>query len=531
MNLLPRSEIIQQSKQVLFDLIVIGGGIHGVCVAKMAAQSGLSVLLLEQGDFASGTSSRSSKMAHGGLRYLEMFDFEQVYEGIRSREDLFKYIPNLVKPERFLIPVPRRDLWFRFKLGIGLTIYDLMARSGKRRHRWLSGKASAFGDRTDLAGCYEYTDGLMSDSRLVFEFLTSARYFGAQSINYAEVESINYQGKDGVSVRWCDQLTQSKHESRARLVVNCAGPWAPHFSGAKADKIEGRLRYSRGSHLVFSVPWRHQSLFLPLDEKGRYYFVWPHQSGTMVGTTEREVSSLDRDPQPSQDEITEILERLKRDLPHAGLDRNSLCYAFAGVRSLPTRPGRTKGVGQLSRKHIWELNDNVLTLFGGKYTTFVWTAREGLKIALKKLGNSSTNLADPFFELPSAISEREQGELISFVQSKISVPDVALRRAVSRLGKQVLRYIDRPDAWQEINPGVLRLEVIHGIEIEQALYIEDLLRRRVELEATPNHGIETLDLLSVELAKNAEVSDLARQKSQYLTRMEELNRSLRATGA
>jgi glycerol-3-phosphate dehydrogenase len=522
-----RTKRIERAASEGFDIIVIGGGIHGVCVAKVAAQAGLSVLLLEQGDYASGTSSRSSKMAHGGLRYLEMFDFEQVFEGIRAREALFERLPNLVRPEQFLIPVPQGAFWLRFKLGVGLTIYDLLVRSKARRHKWFSGTPEVFGEGgRRLAGCYQYTDGLMSDCRLVFELLTAAQSCGCCALNYAAVSVVEQQADHSVRVSWRDVRSQASYTSQARLVVNCAGPWAPQLHPRSDVQPLPRVRYSRGSHLVFSVPWRHPSLFLPLAEKGRYYFVWPHPSGTLVGTTEREVAELDADPMPSPDEVSEILERLARDLPKAGLTRETLHYAFAGVRTLPLRSSK-KGVSQLSRKHIWNLSGGVLTLLGGKYTTFAWTAIEGVKMALAELGIDSAVTSDALDELPSAISDEQRKHICEVLSERYRVSKSSIQRAVERLGGLVLRYQEYPDAWQEVTPGVLMLEVLHAIECEQAETIEDVVRRRIELEATPSHGKEVLDAVIARLAKGVGMEKLLVERDEFLVRLERIDRLCR----
>lgn len=519
-----RSHRLERAARERFDIIVIGGGIHGVCVAKIAAQAGLSVLLLEKGDYASGTSSRSSKMAHGGLRYLEMFDFEQVFEGIRAREALFERLPNLVRPERFLIPVPQGAYWLRWKLGLGLTLYDLLVRSKARKHRWIRGTPSVFGaGATPLAGCYQYTDGLMSDSRLIFEFLTAAQSCGCCALNYATVRAVEQQSDGSARVSWLDGRTQSSYVSHARLVINCAGPWAPQLHPQSGTQPLPKVRYSRGSHLVFSVPWPHPSLFLPLAEKGRYYFVWPHPSGTLVGTTEREVQELEDDPMPSPDEVNEILERLARDLPSAGLTRETLHYAFAGVRTLPMRSAK-KGVSHLSRKHIWSLSGGVLTLLGGKYTTFAWTATEGVRMALGALGAHSVSLPDPLNDLPSALSEEERTQLCEELFAQHHVSKDAVTRAVDRLGCLVRRYARSPDAWHEVSPGVLMLEVLHAIECEQAETVEDIIRRRIELEATPSHGKEALDAVVKELVKGASVEEIAKQQEEFLARVSQIDR-------
>lgn len=518
-----RSERITRATRGVFDIVVVGGGIHGVSVAKIAAQMGLSVLLLEQGDYASGTSSRSSKMAHGGLRYLEMFDFEQVFEGIRSREALFERVPNLVRPERFLIPIPQGAHWLKLKLGVGLTVYDLFVRSRERRHRWVKGQAHVFSGGAPLAGCYEYTDGLMSDSRLVFEFLVSAQSFGCCALNYAQATSLVQQVDGTVQVQWSDTCGGGHYESNARCVLNCAGPWAPFLHPEDPAHPLPQVRYSRGSHLIFSVPWREPSLFLPLAEKGRYYFVWPHPSGTLVGTTEREVSQLESDPIPSSDEVDEILRRLARDLPHSGLTRDTLHYAFAGVRTLPMRPRKVslgaKGVSQLSRKHIWQLTNGVLTLLGGKYTTFAWTASEGVRAALKVLGGSTSAIPDPLEDLPSVTSADESVRLVGELTTRFGTSPKAAARAVARLGRLVLRYTERPTAWHEVSPGVLMLEVMHAIELEQAESIEDVVRRRLELEPTPSNGCEVLESVGGELSKHLPIDVVQRQKQEFIERI------------
>jgi glycerol-3-phosphate dehydrogenase len=521
---LHRSARVEHATAQLFDVAIVGGGIHGVCLAKLAAQCGLSVLLLERSDYASGTSSRSSKMAHGGLRYLEMFDFEQVFEGIRARESLFERLPNLVRPERFLIPVPRGNRWLRFKLGVGLSIYDLLARSKERKHKWQSGTPIPFNaDVTPLEGCYQYSDGLMSDSRLVFEFLVAAQRSGCCALNYAAVDGVSRQADGRMALSWNDTISSECHVSVARLVVNCAGPWAPQLHPHSTERPLPKVRYSRGSHLVFSIPWPHPSLFLPLAEKGRYYFVWPHPSGTMVGTTEREVDALDLDPVPSADEIEEVLARLARDIPQAGLNRETLHYAFAGIRTLPMRSAN-QGVSQLSRKHIWSLADGVLTLLGGKYTTFAWTATQGLNLVLRELQYSPEVSVDPLANLSSAISQQEHQRLCKELATRYTVSKVSVERAVGRIGGLVLQYADNPEAWKEIAPGVLMLEVLHAIECEQAQTIEDILRRRIELESTPSHGIEVLDQIEAALSKVVSAPVLAQQRREYLERVARIDR-------
>ena len=217
-------------------------------MARYAAAYGFKTALFEKSDYAAGTSSRSSKMAHGGLRYLELLDFEQVFEGIKAREEMFDHVGHLVKPAEFLIPVPRNNFWFRIKLGIGLFLYDLMVKNPKRKHRWIPRRKLSFpgfhSGRSDLMGCFVYTDGIMSDTRLVVENILAARRYGASCLNYADVRSAQRNSDGIIDVTAVDTKTEKEIRLRTRLVVNCTGPWA----SALAQQLHGDprpLKFSR----------------------------------------------------------------------------------------------------------------------------------------------------------------------------------------------------------------------------------------------------------------------------------------------
>jgi glycerol-3-phosphate dehydrogenase len=542
----PREKILEAVVEVdSFDIVIVGGGIHGACAARFAAMSGFRTLLLEKADYAAGTSSRSSKMAHGGLRYLEMFDFQQVFEGIRSREELFQYAPQAVKPERFLIPVPRRGWWFWLKLKIGLTLYDLMVQKKERRHRWIPRAKLSFKgftpDRTDLAGCFQYTDGLMNDARLVIENIVSAREHGALCLNYAPcLQVFDDAGGSESLVQFADFLTKVVVTVRTRLVINCAGPWAPLVQKMESAGNGGlRAKYSRGTHALFNVPWRDPTLFLPLAEKGRYYFVWPHEGGTMVGTTERDVIDLPDDPLPSQDELEEILDRLAKDIPDAGLNSESLYYAFAGIRTLPLR-GSGKRASQLSRKHIWKLDRGVLSLLGGKYTTYAWTAAEGVVLAAKALGRPLGSGAQKVSfnnqGLPGYLDEAGRKEMLCTLTGAHNIPAATAERALDRLGGYLARYLVRPEALAVLADGVLAAEVYHAFEIEQAVTLEDVMRRRIDLELMPGFGersidevVATVERCTVGRKLGVEESEAYRRKVATVTAMIERVRAGRGT--
>lgn len=499
-NFKSRDEILHEVKErPRYDVVVVGGGIHGATFARLAAFNGLKTLLLEMHDFASGTSSRSSKMAHGGLRYLEMLDFQQVFEGIKAREELFEVAPHLATPYDFLIPITSR--WERWKFEVGLSLYDLFLPSKERRHSWIPRSrlaTSPFSHRKDLEGCFRYCDGLMDDMRLVIETIVSARQEGAHCLNYARVDSVKHRNDDIVEVGFTDILKNEKHEVATGIVVNCAGPWAP-LIGRLTPPSPPTVVYSRGVHLLFNTPWKAEALFLPMELKGRYYFVWPHFSGTMVGTTEREVKPpLEIDPQPTREEVDEILSRLARDLPHSQLNRQTLHYAFAGVRTLPLRKGK-KGTSSLSRKHIWSFGQGMLTLLGGKYTTAAWTSFEGLSKVWKlaRLPGAPTPLQKR--RLPGGISY-DQSRFRSEAK-KAGVPDHIAEETIRRLGARTMYLLEKPDYLEVVGDVVCKGELLIAVHVEQAETLEDVLRRRLQLEFLPGNGVNALEGLASALSE------------------------------
>ena len=509
----------------VYDMVVVGGGIHGAAVARLAAGYGFKTALLEKNDYAAATSSRSSKMAHGGLRYLELLDFEQVFEGIKAREEMFDHVGNLVKPAEFLIPVPRGAWFFRLKLGIGLFFYDLMVKKSNRRHRWIPRSRLSFpgfhSGREDLMGCFVYTDGIMSDARLVIDNVIAARRYGADCLNYCEVKTMS-RNESGISeVSAVDSKSGKEIRLKARLVVNCTGPWASTLASTLGADPRP-LKFSRGSHIIFNKPWTGPSLFLPMPGKARYYFVWPHDAGTMVGTTEREVSDVELDPLPSKDEIEEIFGRLEKDIPDAGLNRESACYAFAGIRTLPIR-GKDVNSTVLSRKHIWTHVSGVLTLLGGKYTTASWTALEGVKAAAQILGKpissdilqSRTDLK----ELPGSATDVECEEL----QRSLATHGVSIEsqhRLLGRYGKRLGdNYLEFVDASPE---KLVELETMIALDTEQVESLEDLMRRRLELEYTEGHGERYLSIIGEVFKRVRPDVDFDKEKGEYLARMRKI---------
>ena len=516
--------------QPSFDLVVIGGGIHGACVAQCAALAGLKTLLLERGDYACETSSRSSKMLHGGFRYLQYLDFKQVIEGVRARERYFEIAPHLAKPERFLLPVHKDRWWHRFPLAIGFGIYDLFIRDRARKFSWQSKEKCLSNQppfRTDgLLGAFEFCDGLTNDAALTRETITAARDEGALAINYLSVQHLTgHAGR--TAVIWRDELTGEQGKVFAGAVCNTAGPFSPFISGACDGEVKRIVRYSRGVHVLFAVPWPHPSLLLPMGTFGRYYFVWPHPAGTLVGTTELECAQPEADPQPTEAEIREILQRVAQDLPNSGLSAAKLCHAFCGLRMMVAKgDGATSA---LSRRHKWVQHGATFTLLGGKLTTAMWTAQEGVELILKQAGVKNPRVDIASRRLPGADIEKFAEEfLLKGAQAGVS-KDI-LTHTLTRLGGGVRHLLARPDCFDVVGRFLVS-EIRHAFEREQTVTLEDLMRRRLGLEFESGHGLEDIPYLTPILRDYINPELLEQQILNYKQRTADLDRLLASAKA
>ncbi len=507
------------------DVLVVGGGIHGAAFANLAAFNGLNIVLLEQGDYACETSSRSSKMAHGGLRYLEMFDFAQVFEGIKCRDDLFQIADHLVKPWSFLIPVAREQLLLRWKLKIGLWIYDLFLKDRSHRHAWRSdiSKLPLASQANRLKGCFNYTDGIMDDARLVMEHILAARQEGARCLNYARANSLKHLDSGGVKVGWQDVQSGQTHELLAGIVVNCTGPWVGELGRVKTGPLSNQLAFSKGSHILFNQPYSGEALFMPMAEKGRYYFVWPHPAGTLVGTTERPVAQPEKDPLPEGSEIEEIFQRVEKDLSFLGLTREQAHYCYAGLRTLPLRSGSSNDLSQVSRKHIWTYANGVLSLLGGKFTTARATVFDGFKqlYKLTDVLNKPTPLTGR--KLPGGGLSAQEAENFRRAAREAAVPEVIVEQTLARRGKLIRFFAFCHEPFKVLGNVVLQGDVELAIRMEQATNLEDILRRRCGLEYFKDHGIAALPEI-IEVARRClgEDTNFYDQAVVYRKRMQDI---------
>ncbi|HKK70208.1 MAG TPA: glycerol-3-phosphate dehydrogenase [Candidatus Krumholzibacteria bacterium] len=472
------------------DLVVVGGGIHGTGIARDAARRGLRVALYERADLGNGTSSASSKLAHGGLRYLEQFQFGLVHEALHERHRLLRTAPHLVRPLPFLAPVSEGSRWSRWQLGPGLWLYDLLAgRRSIERHRWLDRaralEAEPALDAPSLRGAYRYVDAQMDDARLCVENAIDAAENGARIHTRSEVTGLIVHGGTvaGVRVRGS---TGDVTSVRARLVVNAAGPWYDRIASAQDLARPARLRLSRGTHVVVPPLTRGHALILTAREDGRVFFVLPFKGRSLIGTTEAE--HLDPDTvEPTEEEIDYLLRATSGHLQGPPLQRDQVLHRFAGVRAL--RASDEDDTGRVPRSaEIREDAPGLIGVLGGKYTTYRAVAERVVDAAERRLRGRTTRCTTATTPLPGgavpAMNDyfRVAEDLLT---DKYDGLDVGLLRyLVGTYGARhtrILRLLeDDPAGVERIEPGLpfTMAEVEHCVRQEFARSVDDVVHRR-----------------------------------------------------
>jgi glycerol-3-phosphate dehydrogenase len=486
-----------------FDVAVVGGGINGAGIARDASLRGMRVAVLEQGDFASGTSSRSSKLIHGGLRYLEQGHVRLVREASREREQLRRMAPHLVRPMRFVFPL-YRDTWMRpWMLKIGLLGYDVLAGvRGETRHRMLRVADVARLEpglrQAGLRGAGEYWDCWTNDARLVLETMLSAAQAGAVALSYAEVVGFERDGGGrlaGVRVR--DRVGGGEVVVRARAVVNAAGPWIDRVTALDAPSVPARLRLTKGVHVVLPrARIRHEAaIVLRAVEDGRVMFVIPWGAHSLVGTTDTDhEGGPDVSPTVEARDVAYLLDTVNHYFPSAALTPGEVVSAFAGLRPLiAPQPGSGAAPSDVSREEeIYDSPSGLVTIGGGKLTTYRLIAAkvvDRVVANLRAAGHArrfgpSTTAAAPF---PGGDVPPESVAADLAARNGHPVSAGTLRHLADRYGRRaddVLAVVARDATLgAPILPALPdpRAEVVSAVEHEWAMTLEDVLRRRTQV--------------------------------------------------
>jgi len=428
-----------------FDVVVIGGGINGCGIARDAAMRGLRVALIEKDDFGSGTSSRTSRLVHGGLRYLEQGRVGLVRESRRERATLMRIAPHLVRPLRFTWPVYRGSRVSARKLGAGLTVYDVLSlsRPGKWHERLSAADVLAREPALQPAGLVSgsaYFDSSTDDSRLTLANALSAAYWGAVIVNHMSAELI--PGSAPHSIALTDKLTGERLAISARVVVRAVGPWT------------SVTEHSKGSHIAVDrsrVGNRDAITLLSLID-GRVLFILPAGPQTIIGTTEILTRASPDEARASEAEIEYLIESANAYLAHARLRRADVISAWAGLRPLAPALSSADPSSASREHHITRDASGALTLTGGKLTTYRAVAAEVVDMVQVELGVRTTRSRTAREPLPGADRENEIAEMI---------------KPESMLGQPLAD-----------DCGVRRADLVYSVRHEHAMTLSDLLVRR-----------------------------------------------------
>jgi glycerol-3-phosphate dehydrogenase len=489
------------------DLLVIGGGITGAGIARDAALRGLRTALIDKGDFGGGTSSASSRLVHGGLRYLEQREFGLVFEASRERRVLLRTAPHLVRPLPFLFPIYRGSRVAAWKLRAGLWLYDLLATfRNVGRHRWVGPTQvrqlePGLRDR-ELKGAGLYYDAQTNDARLVLATLRAAAQAGAAVANYAEASALaQSDGRvRGAVVR--DHLSGETQTVRALVVVNAAGPWSDAVRRLDGSPSDAVLRPTKGVHVV--VPrsrlghTRAITLFSPID--GRVMFVLPWGDLSYIGTTDTDDAGSPDTVRATAADVVYLLRSANAFVPRARLGAADVVSTWAGLRPLLAPPERDAGTASaVSREHrILESPSGLMTIAGGKLTTYRVMARELVDRVVQRLhqlDGRPAPPAPPTDRLPLPGGESADLDVLVEAAQRRGVSDATARHLVGNYGSEwaaVLNLVDKDRALgRSVITGrpELLAEVAHGVEREMAVRLVDVLMRRLAVfHSDPGHG-------------------------------------------
>lgn len=504
-----RQARVAQIEQIEWDVVVIGGGINGAGLARDAALRGLRTLLVERNDWGGGTTSWSTRLIHGGLRYLEYFELPLVRESLRERETLTRIAPHLVAPLAFVLPVYKGSHFhtvpilrgLRYSLPdmyLAMTAYDVLSFDKSLPHFRLYSPAGLRRVEPGLApdglrGGAIYYDGQVTfPERLCLESMLDAAAHGATTVNYVAAGDLIQTNGQVRGVRLHDQLSDAMLTARAKVVINCAGPWVDQALAGLGVAAKRQIGGTKGSHIIVKpfpgAPQR--ALYIAARDDSRQFFIVPWNRLYLIGTTDsRYEGDLDA-VQASEAEVDYLLRETNNVIPSAALGVDDVLYTYSGVRPLPyVRDGATGGI---TRRHIlydhgrYDGIHGLLSIIGGKITTYRSLAEHAINVACKQLGvrtlsrTATTPLPGAAWDTPADIV-RNQGRVL---RERYGLDDTLIAHLAGLYGSQIAAVLGTSAAdaslRRRLAPDVplIGAQVLYAIEHEQAVSLTDALFRR-----------------------------------------------------
>ena len=495
-----------------FDVIVIGAGINGAAVARDAAIRGLKVLLLDKGDISSGTTQWATRLIHGGLRYLQYYEFALVRESLKDREELLRMAPHLVKPLGFLVPV--YDYMSRGKLMVqaGMIAYDALSydKSLERHHiydREQTLERYPGLNPEGLKGAAFYYDAQVEYAeRIPVENAISAHENGAVVLTYTKVDRIMVEDGRATGVEFENLLGGGRYSAHAPVILNMAGPWVDEVLGGMNRAEERMIGGTKGSHLIVDpFPGAPQTaLYVEAQEDGRPYFIVPWNGRYLIGTTDiRYEDDLDY-VEASEEEIQYLIEETNRVIPEANLTRGDVLFTYSGVRPLPYQPEGAEG--GVTRRHL--LYDHVekdpkieglISTIGGKLSTYPTLAREMVDEVYKKLGRKAPKSRTDKWPLPGSDTKDFWAFTAEFKATSGLTEELA-ERLLKVYGVRAPEVLDEAgddhslrvplSPSPTVETGLLGAEVLYAFRREMAQTLSDVLLRRTMVGLGPRVALD-----------------------------------------
>jgi len=513
------NRFIEEQAENKFDLIIIGGGITGAAVAYTTAASGLSVALFEKKDYGGATSAATSKLIHGGLRYLANMEIRLVRESLRERRILGNIAPNLVYPLPFILPNYKRRKGNTWKIPLGMVLYDLLSYDKKDtwdkskqlpNHKIISHSQTIILEpnvkKENLLNAVFFFDcQSISPERLTLAFIKSAAEYGAEVSNYASVEAIKCDAENNITgVEVKDIFSGETKDFCSNLIINCGGPWTDNIlnHAAKRNLPAYKVRRSEGIHIITKKIAGDHVVSLQTKD-GRHMMIMPWRGHSLIGTTDKEYSGKPDDYKVSKESLNEVVKSVNENFEKK-ISRSDIKYAYGGLRSLVD--GQTKNSYRASRKYKVYNNavdgiEGMITVEGGKFTTSRNLAIEVLKLVSKKLKKPlSDSVTKNFYLSGCEIKDMKQFMIIQHLNytdfSKQTIEYVSRNYGTdSDVVFKIAR--DNPQFAEVIShDGEILAEIVYAIKNECAKTLKDIMLRRTGTGTLGNPGKDIIEKIT-----------------------------------
>lgn len=509
-----------KDSEKIYDVVVIGGGINGAGIVLDASLRGLKTLLIDKADFGGYTTSSSTKLIHGGLRYLEYLEFPLVRESLRERERLLKNAPHLVSPLLLNVPLYKKNKRGPFVIKLGMILYDLLSYDKSlpnHNFRFINSSSKELTDnpmlkRQDLIAIASYYDCLTQfPERLCLELVLSAKEAGAELRSYCQFKGLNQASNDQQVVKFTDLVSKKEQNVRAKYVINATGPYVDEVNWIIDTEIKRRMGGTKGSHIIIKrfEGGPKDALYIESYQDGRPFFIIPWRDYYLVGTTDIHFKDDFDKVTASEDEITYLLKELNYYFPKKNFAHDRILYSYSGVRPLPFEPGKKER--QITRKHIIvdhslekEHINNYISIVGGKITTYRSLSEEAVDYICKKLNVTEKSKtrdyklfgAKGFVRLDDLLAKSGQ------FAKNYKLPKETIEFLIKYYGSRFIEVLEITKEDDELKEPLssanfdIKAQVVYAIRHEEAKTLEDILIRRTGIGTNITLGLDCVEEVS-----------------------------------